>query len=42
MMSKFIFNEKEMIFYQKDKPNGWCIVLGITCDRDWETPYGLN
>ncbi len=29
-MSKFIFDEKEMIFYQKDKPNGWCIVLGTT------------
>tara|TARA_B100000575_G_scaffold29545_1_gene19916 strand:- start:171 stop:431 length:261 start_codon:yes stop_codon:yes gene_type:complete len=32
MMSKFIFNEKEMTFFQKDKPNGWCIVLGITGD----------
>jgi len=39
-MSKFIFDEKEMIFYQKDKPNGWCIVLGITGDCSGEENMG--
>ena len=40
MMSKFIFDEKEMIFYQKDKPDGWCIVLGITGDCSGEENIG--
>ena len=25
--SKFILNEKENIFFQKDAPNGWCVVV---------------
>lgn len=39
-MSKFIFDEKEMTFFQKDKPKGWCIVLGITGDASGEKNVG--
>ena len=38
--NKFIFDEKEMTFYQKDKPNGWCIVLGVTGDCSGEENIG--
>ena len=38
--NKFIFDEKEMTFFQKDKPNGWCIVLGKTGDCSGEENIG--
>ena len=36
-MSKFIFDEKENIFFQKDAPNGWCVVVQESGDAWSET-----
>ena len=38
--NKFIFDEKEMTFFQKNKLNGWCIVLGTTGDCSGEENVG--
>ena len=32
--SKFILNEKENIFFQKDAPYGWCVVVQ-TSGSEW-------
>ena len=39
-MNNFIFDEKEMAFFQKDNPNGWCIVIGITGNCSGEENIG--
>ena len=36
----FIFDEKQMTFFQKDKPDGWCIVLGVNGDAFGEENAG--